>query len=131
VRAFDPFWGGSCLGHAFRVPAPKVKEAVAYLDGRELITDVYRPITLPVVLAGEMRGRRVSAYCYVVRRDHPHYAGRLSIQGQVRIIRSAHGNTGSCRDCLANTVAHLTTMGITEGSLHRILELVDRPADVV
>src|SRR5689334_16686426 len=53
---------GVCRGRAFRVAAPDADAVVAYLDARELITDIYHPRMLTVELQD---GRTVSARGYV------------------------------------------------------------------
>ena len=66
--------GGACKGYAFRVAPEDETDVIGYLDERELVTDVYQRKRLPIVTD---QGR-VPAWCYVVRRDHAQYAGRLS-----------------------------------------------------
>jgi cation transport protein ChaC len=106
--------GGSCRGWAFRVSAEQEAEILEYLDGRELVTDVYRRKRLPVTI-GE---RRVPAWSYVVRRDHPQYAGQLAHGRLLDLVRGGAGRSGRCRDYLLSTVSHLEAMGIVDGPLH-------------
>lgn len=115
--------GGSCRGRAFRVAAERAEAVIALLHDREMITGVYRPGPLPVTLDD---GRRVAAHGFVVRRDHPQYRGRLRPDEAARLVRQGSGSRGSSRDYLASTVAHLDELGIRDGSLHRLLDLVDR-----
>jgi cation transport protein ChaC len=63
---------------------------------------------------------RIAAYAFVVRRDRPDYAGRLSLDEAARIISVAAGGRGTGRDYLANTVRHLEELGIADGPLHQI-----------
>jgi cation transport protein ChaC len=63
---------------------------------------------------------RVAAYAFVVRRDRPDYAGRLSLDEAAQIISVAAGGRGTGRDYLANTVRHLEELGIADGPLHRL-----------
>ena len=86
--------GGSCRGWAFRVSAPQEIAILEYLDGRELVTDVYRRRRLPVTI-GE---RRVLAWGYVVRREHPQYAGQLGPERLLDLVRRGVGRSGRCRD---------------------------------
>jgi len=117
--------GGACMGRAFRIAAMDIEDSMTYLDEREMSQDTYAPKDLPVRLDD---GRRVLAHCYVVRRDQDQYTGKLSLDETVDLVRQGHGNRGSARDYLANTVAHLDAMGIADGPLHQILEAVEKKA---
>ena len=108
--------GGSCRGRALGIPRECEAEILAYLDGRELVTDVYRRTRLPVVTA---RGR-VPAWCYVVRQDHVQYAGKLAEDRVVELVQSGTGRSGRCRDYVVSTVTHLEQMGIADGPLHAL-----------
>jgi len=116
--------GGSCLGRAFRVAAADADAVVAYLDEREMVTSVYRPIQHLVRLPDEM----VTARAYVVDRGHPQYAGKLSLEDQARCIDGARGVSGINTEYLASTVAHLHEMGINDGPLHQVWKLLGEPA---
>ena len=73
-----------------------------------------RPVTVSTLQG------RIGAYAFVVRRDRPDYAGRLSNEQVARIIAVASGGRGTGRDYLANTVRHLEELGIADGPLHEI-----------
>jgi cation transport protein ChaC len=106
--------GGSCRGWAFRVSPEQETEVLAYLDARELVTDVYRRKRVPVRVAD----RRVLAWGYVVRREHQQYAGRLGPERLLELVRRGVGRSGNCREYLLSTVGHLEAMGIVDGPLH-------------
>jgi glutathione-specific gamma-glutamylcyclotransferase len=108
--------GGSCRGWAFRVSAEQEAEILDYLDGRELVTDVYRRKRLPVTVGD----RRVLAWGYVVRREHPQYAGQLALERLLALVQRGAGRSGRCRDYLLSTVSHLEAMGIVDGPLHML-----------
>ncbi len=108
--------GGACRGVVFRVPADKRDATLDYLREREQVTDVYVEAIRPVSpLDGS--GRELEALCYVVDRAHPQYAGRLSIEAQARLVRSAVGRSGSNIDYVLNTVRHLEEAGIHDVEL--------------
>lgn len=113
--------GGSCLGRALRVGAAQWPEIKARLDARELPTHVYIPRFLPVRLGN---GTVVPAYAYVVDRSHWQYWCGERAEA-VRLLRQGHGKGGSARDYLAQTVAHLSALGIAASELHRLLQAVD------
>jgi glutathione-specific gamma-glutamylcyclotransferase len=108
--------GGSCRGWAFRVSPAQEAAILEYLDGRELVTDVYRRKRLPVTVAE----RRVVTWSYVVRRDHPQYAGQLASDQLLDLVRRGVGRSGHCRDYLLSTVGHLEAMGVVDGPLHML-----------
>jgi glutathione-specific gamma-glutamylcyclotransferase len=108
--------GGSCRGWAFRVSAEHEAEILGYLDGRELVTDVYRRKRVPVTIGDG----RVVAWSYVVRREHPQYAGQLAPGRLLDLVQRGVGRSGRCRDYLVSTVGHLEAMGIVDGPLHML-----------
>lgn len=115
--------GGSCRGRVFGVAPDRAGEVLAYLDGRELVTEVYRRKRLQVNTAAG----RVPAWCYVARHDHPQYAGRLDEDRLVELVRQGVGRSGACRDYLLSTVGHLEEMGILDGPLHALADRLDHP----
>src|SRR6185312_12087302 len=78
--------GGACQGMAYRVSHNNRNAIVAYLREREQATSVYREVLRSVWLEGGTR-ERVSALAYVVDRGHVQYAGRLSIERQLHLVR--------------------------------------------
>ncbi|HVY21703.1 MAG TPA: gamma-glutamylcyclotransferase, partial [Bauldia sp.] len=101
--------GGSCLGVAFRVAAENRQDVLAYLRERELVTDVYREATRRVSLAD---GRQVEAVAYLVRRNHPQYAGHLPRETLLALTRDAVGQSGANADYVIQTQRHLAERGI-------------------
>ena len=90
---------------------------------------MYREITRPVRLVNE-EGSSVEALTYVVDRTHAQYAGRLDHPTLMRHVLQGHGQSGSCRDYVLNTVAHLRELGIRDRPLERLAtELALVPID--
>ncbi len=108
--------GGACKGYAFQVAPEKEAEVVAYLDERELVTDVYQRKRLPIVTETGC----VPAWCYVVRRDHDQYAGRLSEDRLLALIQNSQGVSGHCRDYVLSTVEQLEQMGVLDKTLKSV-----------
>jgi glutathione-specific gamma-glutamylcyclotransferase len=110
--------GGACRGIVFRLPPGALAEAIDRLWAREMTAPrVYDMRLLPVLTAyGDDR----KAYAFTVRRDHPDYAGRLSLADTARIIAGAVGRRGACRDYLADTECHLAALGIADAPLTRL-----------
>jgi cation transport protein ChaC len=110
--------GGACRGIVFCLPRNALAEAIDRLWEREMTAPrVYDMRLLPVLTAC---GGHRKAYAFTVRRDHPDYAGRLSLAEAARIIAGAAGRRGACRDYLADTVRHLEALGITDAPLARL-----------
>jgi len=111
--------GGVCHGLAFRIPQAQVSRTVAALRAREQVNGVYREARVGI----STEGGQLNAIAYVAERGHPSYAGALSPHLQARIIRAARGLSGTNLDYLANTLAHLASLGIRERELERVLSL--------
>lgn len=120
VLGLDAQPGAHCDGLALRIAAADWPEALAGLRARELTTNAYAELMLPLHLQD---GRGVSAIGYVIRHDHDQYAGYLPPADQARIIAQASGDRGANVDYLLNTVRHLAQMGVEDPA---IAELADR-----
>jgi cation transport protein ChaC len=108
--------GGACRGVAFRVAQVNADATLTYLREREQVTDVYLEAMKPVSLL-DGSGREFEALCYIVDRAHPQYAGRLSLERQAELVRSASGLSGNNIDYVLNTVRHLEEVGIHDAEL--------------
>jgi cation transport protein ChaC len=108
--------GGACRGIAFRVAPENAAATLAYLREREQVTDVYVEAMRPISLL-DGSGRELEALCYIADRKHPQYAGRLSLETQARLVRSAVGRAGPNVEYVLNTVRHLEEAGIHDVEL--------------
>lgn len=117
VLGLEPHPGHDCTGLALRVEDALWPEVIAALRARELVTEAYREMHLPLALAD---GRRVRALTYVMRRDHWQYAGGLSLDEQAAMIATACGGRGPNADYLFNTVAHLAELGIPDDDMSEL-----------
>jgi glutathione-specific gamma-glutamylcyclotransferase len=70
-------------------------------------------------------GRELEALCYIADRAHPQYAGRLSLEAQARLVRSASGLAGANLDYVLNTVRHLEEAGIHDVELMALAARLD------
>ncbi|QPC90666.1 gamma-glutamylcyclotransferase [Mesorhizobium sp. INR15] len=113
--------GGSCVGLAYRVPGDLRDEVIAYLRGRELVTDVYLERTLKVRLDG---GETVEAVAYIVDRKHEQYAGALDASDAAAVIRGAVGQSGNNEDYVLSTLKHLEALGIRDHWLEDVARQV-------
>ena len=115
-------FGGACRGIAYRVAAKHRAVTLTYLRGREQATAVYRELVRGIWLEGQP-ARRVEALCYAVDRGHPQYAGRLTHDRQLHIVRQGHGRSGNNRDYVIETVKSLEALNILD---HDLQVLADR-----
>ena len=113
--------GGACRGIAYRVAAAKRAATLAYLREREQTTSVYRETVRTAWLEGKPE-RRIAALCYVADRSHPQYAGRLTLEQQMHLVRQGHGRSGNNRDYVIETVSALEALGCRDASLHLLAE---------
>jgi cation transport protein ChaC len=117
--------GGACRGMAYRVTRRHAKEALLYLWERELRGGGYHMKTVRLRLPGR---RAISAYTFVVDHRHKDYAGELSLRQTAKYIVQGSGDRGPCSHYLENTVEHLEELGLVDGPLHRLAEIVRRMA---
>ena len=116
--------GGACDGMALRIAAAEMDGALRQVWDREMYTGIYRPRWLPVAI----EGADVDAIVFTFERAHPQYAGAMPADTAARYIANARGENGACRDYLANTVRHLSDLGIDEPDLRDLLQRVDKIA---
>ncbi len=102
--------GGACRGVALRLPAPLALDELHLLWRREMVVGAYSPRWVRL----DADGREVVALTFVVRRDHPQYAGRLAIAKQADVIASARGAFGASADYLERTRVALVSHGIVD-----------------
>ena len=113
--------GGSCRGMVFEVAHADWTEVYAYLQEREQVTSVYRDVMRPVHLAD---GRMVSALAFLVDERHEQYAGQLSVDQQLAMVRSGVGLSGRNVDYVLNTARHLRELGIRDRQLMALADLL-------
>ena len=113
--------GGNCRGIAYRVPAGKRTTTIEYLRGREQVTMVYREVFRPVWLDDDPQSA-VRALCYVVDRGHEQYAGRLTLEQRIHLVRRGHGRSGNNRDYVLATVKEIEAQGYRDRELHLLAE---------
>lgn len=129
VLGLDWAPGHECIGMALRVEAASEAQAAAvrrYLTERELVSRAYFEVlhSVELLCPGPGQGSRVEALCYVLDRTHPQYTGALSLEEQAAIIARAEGPSGTNRDYLFSTVAHLRELGVEDPELFALAEMV-------
>lgn len=123
VLGLDAAPGGHCSGLALRIPAGEHDRIIADLRARELVTAAYAEAQVFLRLED---GRQARALAYVIRHDHPQYAGGLTAPEQARIIAAARGGRGPNADYLFNTARHLAQIGLADDSMDELSEAVRR-----
>jgi glutathione-specific gamma-glutamylcyclotransferase len=108
--------GGACEGLAYQVAGENWQETLRYVRERELITEIYHEVVMPVAIAGQT----VEAVTYVVDRQHEQYAAPKSITETLAMVRQGHGISGSCVEYVINTAKHLKDMGVHDAELEAL-----------
>lgn len=115
--------GGSCRGMVFEVAAADWPAVRAYLEEREQVTAVYRDVMRTVQLDD---GRRVSALAFLVDERHEQYAGALTLEQQLAMVRAGVGISGRNIDYVVNTARHLQQLGIADALLDALVLQLER-----
>jgi glutathione-specific gamma-glutamylcyclotransferase len=118
--------GGSCHGVAFEVAAADREAVLTYLRAREQISMVYHEVVRPARLA---TGEMVAALVYVANQGHEQYAGGLSFEETLAIIRQSAGEMGPNIDYVTATLKRLHDMGIRDRALERTVEALVAASD--
>jgi cation transport protein ChaC len=111
--------GGACRGVAFRVADAAKDDTIAYLREREQVTDVYEAAYRLIRLL-DGSGRALKALTFLVDRSHAQYAGGLSLEDQVRIVKSGKGQAGGNIEYVMRTLRHLKEAGVHDAMLTSI-----------
>ena len=120
--------GGACKGMAFRVADGAEDETVAYLRAREQVTDVYVEAVRPIRLL-DGTDRVLKALTYLVDRNHAQYAGDLSLEEQLRMVRGGKGQAGGNVEYVMKTLRHLEETGVYDPLLTSIAAHLTEPQD--
>lgn len=108
--------GGACRGVLMRLPAMLALDELHLLWRREMVVGSYRPKWVKV----HADGRETIALTFVVRRDHPQFAGGLSFEHQVEVLDTACGAFGTSLDYLERTRVALVAHGIVDPYLEAL-----------
>ncbi len=112
--------GGTCNGRAYRIHHHEIDGVIAYLDERELVTDVYLAQHHDVALSD---GRVVSARVYVADTEHDQFAGHWPVERKIDYLLQGTGSEGRSLEYLANIVEQLDQLGIADEGLSALLNL--------
>ncbi|WAC71820.1 gamma-glutamylcyclotransferase [Roseateles sp. SL47] len=111
--------GGSCRGLVYRIAPERAEAELQRLWLREMVVGTYVPRWLPCFSeAGEHR-----ALAFTLSRRSPGWAGDLSEERLLHILRHARGRYGTTLDYLERAVNCLRDHGIHDRSLEHQLAL--------
>ena len=109
---------GECHGLALKVPADTCHEIMTKLWEREMRTGIY----IPSLFAVDIRGQPCNLYSFIANRDHSLYAGDLSREKVLGILKTASGDKGSNRAYAVNTYDALRQNGFDDALLASIIK---------
>ncbi len=110
-----------CYGCAYQVSEEHRAETLVYLKARELITDIYRAATLPVLI----NGREEQALTFIVDPASAQYAGQLNATECAAVVGSARGKSGPNSEYVLETWRYLQDINIQDKHLQEISCLLD------
>ncbi|HRD47005.1 MAG TPA: gamma-glutamylcyclotransferase [Caulobacter sp.] len=114
--------GGSTRGAAYRVAAGDWDAVYAYLREREQPTETYFEAWRPVMVDG---AGEVACLVFLSDKDHPQWAGALTLDQQADLIAGATGLSGRNVDYLSDLVAHLHDDQVRDACMERLLLMVE------
>lgn len=110
--------GGSCAGIVYRVRRRSLRAEFERLWEREMLMGSYTPLWLNCRLPDQSM---VPALAFVVRRDAPNYAGRLSESEILDVFeKRSCGRFGTSLDYLVNCVRGLREHGLRDPHFERL-----------
>ena len=119
--------GGCCRGVVFRIGAEHALEELRLLWRREMVLGSYRARWVKV----DTGDREFNAIAFIVRRDHPSYAGRLPLEAVIKVLVSARGFLGTPAEYLHETIHGLLEHGVRDEYLMEIRKhVVARAAEL-
>jgi glutathione-specific gamma-glutamylcyclotransferase len=112
--------GGAVRGVLFRLDASVARRELELLWRREMFGGSY----VARWLKAKTDDDEVMAIGFVINRDAPSYAGRLSDETVVEKLATCRGRYGSGADYLAQTAASLRAAGIDDKHLDKLCDLL-------
>ena len=119
--------GGSCRGVAFRIARAQAEAELELVWRREMVTGAYVPRWVRLHGIGLSQG--TTGIAFTINRTAPNYVRPVSEADTARVIATACGALGSCRDYLFDTIHGLEGFDIRDRHLDRIADLVRQHRD--
>ncbi len=108
--------GGVCTGVVLRLEERHVREELALVWRREMVTGAYRPTWIRARTGQGL----VDAIAFVADPNGEAFAGKLSEDRIAEVLSTGAGFLGTCSEYLAQTTAGLAARGITDDGLRRL-----------
>jgi len=114
--------GGSCLGLVYEIADHAWVKTSDKVRAREMLGDVYTEEVKEFSLRDE--AIKVRAITYVVNHASGQYMPPQKPEDLMPFINQGHGQFGSCRDYVINTILHLRQLGIHDAELEALAPFV-------
>jgi glutathione-specific gamma-glutamylcyclotransferase len=114
--------GGSCSGLVYRIADEAWEEVSTKVRAREMLGDVYDEVVKEFVVL--QSGEKIRAITYVVNHASHQYFPPQRPEAMLPYINQGHGQMGSCKDYVVNTILHLRRLGIHDEGLEALAEFV-------
>jgi cation transport protein ChaC len=114
--------GGQTKGVAYRLPPDAIEENMLRLYRREM--RIKPPAHVPRWVNVTTSAGPVRAFTFVIDRNGGRYVSGLSDEAIADALATAVGQRGSMAEYLHNTVCHLEELGLRDGHLWRLQEMV-------
>lgn len=119
--------GGQCRGVLYDLPDDNLEHQFGKLFRREFTSKPAN--SMPRWIVVETEDGPSHALAFVMNRQSPLYAGRLSIDAVADVLARACGHWGTGAEYLLNTVANLEAKGIHDRNLWRLQRKVAERID--
>lgn len=111
-------YGGSCKGLALKIGSDQPVKELDLLWRREMLNSSYQPRMVKFLSHNE----RIPVIAFVMNRQHPSYVNNYDIETKAKMIASAHGFVGPCRDYLIETHKALEALDITDHYINNLYQ---------
>ena len=118
VLALDEVEAAQVCGVAMRLPAENLEYELFLLWRREMLAGSYKPVWVNVTY----NKRCYPMLTFVVDISHKRYAGKISPEERLELIRNGHGILGSARDYFWDTKKALDAIGLKCAQMEFIAE---------
>jgi cation transport protein ChaC len=108
--------GGNCEGVIYAIAPERWDETIEYVRKRELITEIYNEVMVPV----QSQGQTLHAITYVVDPSHEQFAPAKSSEDTLALIKQGCGISGTCEEYVVNTILHLRSLGVYDQQLEAL-----------
>jgi Uncharacterized protein involved in cation transport len=113
--------GGACWGMGFRIPVEQVADCAEYLWYREMISAIYEPRFVPLVV----KGQRIKAVTFCVQREHRQYFPGHDLDEVAEIIVNAVGPRGPNIDYFTQTHRHLRELKMRDPKMDALAAIIE------